>query len=179
MGICNTLNDISNRACVSNKTEDLNLSVFNMITGINELKILTRHISCECKCKFEGTKCNSNQKRNNDRCRCECKNPKEHNAREKDYVWNPATCSCKNGERLASAIDDSVITCDDIINAADSLSTNVPENVMSTASINFHNKKVGCKMDCHILHSVLLVIIFLFIIAIMQRVNQNKKILTH
>ena len=137
-----------------------------VITGINELKILTRHISCECKCKFEGTKCNSNQKRNNDRCRCECKNPKEHNAREKDYVWNPATCSCENGERLASAIDDSVITCDDIINAADSLSTNVPENVMSTASINFHNKKVQCKMDCHILHRVLLVIKFLFIIAI-------------
>ena len=137
-----------------------------VITGINELKILTRHISCECKCKFEGTKCNSNQKGNNDRCRCECKNPKEHNACEKDYVWNPATCSCENGERLSRAIDDSVITCDDIINAADSSSTNVPENVMSTASINFHNKKVQCKMDCHILHRVLLVIKFLFIIAI-------------
>ena len=39
-----------------NKTEDLNLSIFNMITGINELKTLTEHISCECKCKFDGTK---------------------------------------------------------------------------------------------------------------------------
>ena len=35
-----TLNDLSNRVCVSNKTEDLNLNVFNMITGINELKTL-------------------------------------------------------------------------------------------------------------------------------------------
>ena len=25
-----------------------------MITGINELKILTKHISCECKCRFDG-----------------------------------------------------------------------------------------------------------------------------
>ena len=25
-----------------------------MITGINELKTLTKHISCECKCKFDG-----------------------------------------------------------------------------------------------------------------------------
>ena len=44
-----------------------------MITGINESKTLTKHISCECKCKFDGRKCNSNQKWNNDKCRCECK----------------------------------------------------------------------------------------------------------
>ena len=35
VGRCNTLNDISNKVCVENKTEDLNLSVFKMITGIN------------------------------------------------------------------------------------------------------------------------------------------------
>ena len=49
------------------------MSVFNIITGINKSKILTKHISCECKCKFDGGKCNSNQKWNNDKCRCECK----------------------------------------------------------------------------------------------------------
>ena len=43
-GICNTLNDLSNKVCVPNKTEDLNLSLFNMITGINESKTLTMHI---------------------------------------------------------------------------------------------------------------------------------------
>ena len=36
VGSCNTLNVLSNKNCVPNKTEDLNLSVFNMITGINE-----------------------------------------------------------------------------------------------------------------------------------------------
>ena len=35
MGSCNTLIDLSNKECVSNKTENLNLSVFSMITGIN------------------------------------------------------------------------------------------------------------------------------------------------
>ena len=44
-----------------------------MITGINESKTLTKHISCECKCKVDGRKCNSNEKWNNDKCRCECK----------------------------------------------------------------------------------------------------------
>ena len=38
VGSCNTLNDLSNKVCIPNKTEDLNLSVFNMIIGINELK---------------------------------------------------------------------------------------------------------------------------------------------
>ena len=30
IGSCNTLNDLSNNACIPNKTQDLNLSVFNM-----------------------------------------------------------------------------------------------------------------------------------------------------
>ena len=32
-GSRNTLNDLSNKVCVPNKTEDLNLNVFNIITG--------------------------------------------------------------------------------------------------------------------------------------------------
>ena len=80
IGSCNTLNDLSNKICVPNKTEDSNLSLFDMITGINELKTLTKRISCESKCKFDGRKCNSNQKCNKDKCRCKCK---KHNICEK------------------------------------------------------------------------------------------------
>ena len=32
--------------CVPKKTEYLNLHVFNMISGINESKTLTKHTSC-------------------------------------------------------------------------------------------------------------------------------------
>ena len=31
VGSCNTLNDLSSKVCVPNKTEDLNLNLFNMI----------------------------------------------------------------------------------------------------------------------------------------------------
>ena len=61
--ICNTLIDLSNKVCIPNKTEDLNIRVFNMITGINESKTLIKHMSCESKCKFDGTKYNSNAKK--------------------------------------------------------------------------------------------------------------------
>ena len=64
---CNTLNGLSNKACVPNNTEDLSLSVHDMITGINESKSLTKRISCVY------------QLWNNHKCQCECK---------KRLAWN-------------------------------------------------------------------------------------------
>ena len=51
-GSYKTLNDLSKKVHVPNKTEDLSLCVFDMIAGINESKTLTMHISCEC--RFNG-----------------------------------------------------------------------------------------------------------------------------
>ena len=104
-GSCNTLNDLSNKLCVLNKIEKLNLSVFNMITGINKSKILTKDISCKCKCKFDKRKCNSVQWWHSDKCWWEF--IKNHIC-ETDFLWNPATCN------LVSIIDK--IICDEIIN---------------------------------------------------------------
>ena len=44
VGSCNTINDFSSKVCIPNKTEDLNLSIFKMITGIKESKALTKQI---------------------------------------------------------------------------------------------------------------------------------------
>ena len=87
-GSCNALKDLSNKLCITNKTEDLNIHVFNMIT---------KHISCECTCNVDSCKCNSNQKFNRTSCI------------RKNYIWNPATCSCENVEYSAGTIDNSVI----------------------------------------------------------------------
>ena len=43
-GSCNTLNDLSNKVSVPNKSEDLNIHDVNMITGINVSNILTKDI---------------------------------------------------------------------------------------------------------------------------------------
>ena len=77
VGSCNTLNDPFSIKYVFQIKQDLNLSMFNMITRINES--LTKHISCECKCKLGGANCNSNQWWNNDKCWCECK--------KNSYIW--------------------------------------------------------------------------------------------
>ena len=48
-------------------------------------------------------------------------------------IWNPATCSCENGKYLASIMNDSVITCDEIIEEP------------KTVPTNFNEKNATCK----------------------------------
>ena len=96
---CNTLNDFQAK-------QYLKLSVFNMITEINEAKTLTKQISCKCRCKFD------EKNINNYKFQCQWK---KHHLCEIDNVWNVATCNCENGKYLTSVMDDSAITCDEII----------------------------------------------------------------
>ena len=56
VGSCDARNGSSNKVCVPNKTEDLILSAFNIISEKNESQILTKHLSCKCKCRFDGKK---------------------------------------------------------------------------------------------------------------------------
>ena len=68
---------------------------------------------------------------------------------------------------LKTITDTSVTECDNVIIVFNNVSTKktntIATNITSTASINFHSKKVR---DCFILHTVLLVIIFLLIIIV-------------
>ena len=74
-------------------------------SGTNHSKILTKNISSKGECRSDGWKSNLNQKWDNHKCRCECKNPKEYNLCQRDYILNPATCSCGNGKNLWSIIN--------------------------------------------------------------------------
>ena len=124
-----------------------------MITEINESKILTKDISCECKCRFDGRKCNSDQWWNNDKCRCECK---KRYVCEKDYSWNPSTCSFP--KYLASITDDSAITCDEIIESCDEKT--------KTVTANFNEKRATCKIqNFYVLVAFLLITIALLIVV--------------
>ena len=108
-----------------------------MITEKNESKDLTKYIS--------------NQKWNNDKCRCECK---KHYLREKDYISNPAICSCENGKYLARIIDNSVVTCDEVIDVEET----------KTVTTNFNDKSaIGKSNFFYILRAFLLIPIVLLI----------------
>ena len=92
-------------------------------------------------------KCNSDQCWNNDKCQCECK--KIHVC-DKDYVWNPDIFNCGNGKYLASIMDDSVITCDGVINSYD--------EETKTPPTNFNEKNLTSKTQiCYTLLTSLLI----------------------
>ena len=55
---------------------------------------------------------------------------------KKDYIWNPATCSYKNGKCLASTVDNSVIRCDEVIKETKAATTKFTEK-----KCNLRNKK--------------------------------------
>ena len=77
-GLCNGAKDPFGRICASNKIEEVNLKVVNMMKRLNKSKTLTKYISCECRCEFDGRKQNLRQTRNNDKCQCECKKTRKH-----------------------------------------------------------------------------------------------------
>ena len=54
---------------------------------------------------------------------------------KKVHIRNPRTCTCENGRYLESIIDDSVVTCDEIIDA------------LRSELINFNDQKATCKMN--------------------------------
>ena len=103
-----------------------------MISGKNKSKSLTKDISCECKCRFDGKKCNSDQRCNSDKYHCECK---KHHLYEKDDIWNPAICSCKNGKYLASIMDVSAITCGEVIEETKIVPTNFHEKICKSNNL--------------------------------------------
>ena len=69
--------DLSTKICVSSKTKNVVVKVFNMITRINEARTLIRRISCNAndwrKCISNSVTCSQNKNCNNDKCQCGCK----------------------------------------------------------------------------------------------------------
>ena len=69
----------------------------------------------------------------------DCANKKRHVC-EKDYIWNLVTCSCENGKYLASVMDDSVITWDEIIESCDEETKTIPTS-FNEKKCNLYNSK--------------------------------------
>ena len=108
LGSSNTPNDLSDKVCAPNKTRFKSKRFQHdygnkLIKNFNETYIIRKR-------KFDKRKCNSNQKWNKIKCWCECK---KHHACAKDFILNPATSS----KHLTSIFGDSVITCDEIMDA--------------------------------------------------------------
>ena len=81
---------------------------------------------------------------------------------EKDYIWNPATCSCKYSKYLASIIDNSEIKCDEIIDVEAKSYYEEKKTIPKT----FNEKKATCKMLNFYILLAFLLITFALLIAV-------------
>ena len=73
-------------------------------------------------------------------------------------VWNPPTYNCENAKYLASIMDNSMITCDKIIESYDEETKYIPTN--------FNGKQATCKtQNLYILLAFLLIAIALLIVV--------------
>ena len=117
--------------------------------------------------------CNWNKKCNNKTCWYECKNY----SYKKDYSWNPSTCIWENCKYLKSISDTSVIACDKIVSVmGGTVSMIITNTIAANVSINSDVEKVRYKIDCYILHTVLLGIILLLIITMIWYHYAKQKV---
>ena len=103
------------------------------------------------------------KKWNNETCQYECKN---YCTCKKDHSCNPSTCIYENNKNLKCIVDTSVTAYDEIIYVMDIVSIKMTNTIATNEWINCHDKQLRYKMDCYILHTVLLVIILLLITTI-------------
>ena len=93
-----TYNNISYpyaKICVADVVKNLNVKVFNLMSGTNETKHIEWHEKCKCECKFGANVCNNKQRWNKDKCRCECKELIDKVVCNDRFIWNPSNCECK------------------------------------------------------------------------------------
>ena len=68
---CNNIDDPYGPVCVTNKVKNINLKVFNLLSGVDETRFFVQHGSWKCKCGLNEIVCKSNQKWNHYEYRCE------------------------------------------------------------------------------------------------------------
>ena len=94
-GSCNSINDPLAKLCISDVVKNLNVKVFNLVSGTNETRRIEWHETCKCKCRFNSSVCNNKQRWNDDKCRCECKELIDKGVCDKGFIWNPSNCECE------------------------------------------------------------------------------------
>ena len=124
------------------------MSIFNIITGINESKILTKHVSYECKCKFDGK--NVIQVNVGITINVDVSIKKFMRVQKRRNCEKNATCNCENEKYLASIVD-----------------RIISDEVIDVKEMSFDESNITCKTQSfYIFLTFLLIIITLIVVSI-------------
>ena len=91
-GICYTIDGPYARVCVSNKVKNMEVKIFNLLSGVNETRFLVQHESCT----LNESVCNSKPKIESWwMLGSECKELNDSRFCNDHYMWNPSICNCE------------------------------------------------------------------------------------
>ena len=93
--------------------KNLNVKVFNLVSGTDETRRIEWHETYKCKYRFERSVCNNKQRWNNDKCRCECKELIDKGVCDKGFIWNPKNCEweCYKSFDFSECLDNKNCKC--------------------------------------------------------------------
>ena len=94
-GNCNDIYDPHSKLCVSDVAKNINVKIFNSMSGTNEIRHIKWHETCKCKCKLDASVCNNKQRWNKDKFWCECKELIGKGVCDKGFIWNPINFDCQ------------------------------------------------------------------------------------
>ena len=94
-GSCNSINNLLAILCVPDVVKNLNVKVFNLVSGANETRRIECHKTCKCKGRLQHSVCNNKKCWNDDKCRCECEELTDKGVCDKRFIWNPSNCECE------------------------------------------------------------------------------------
>ena len=94
-GSCNTINNPYAKICVPDQIKNMNVKVFNLLSGTNGTRHIKWHKTCKCKYTLDASICNNKQRWNDDRYICECKKLIDKGKYDKGFIWNPSNCECE------------------------------------------------------------------------------------
>ena len=94
-GSCNNINDPYVKLCFSGVVKNLNVRVFNLMSGTNETRHIEQHEDFKCKCRLDDSVCKNKQRWNEDKCRCECGELIDKDVCDKRFIWNLSNCECE------------------------------------------------------------------------------------
>ena len=94
-GNCNNINNPYAKICVPEVIKDLNVKVFNLMSGTNETRLINWHEKCKSKCRLDAIIRNNKQGWNKNKCRSECKELIDKGICDKEFIWNLSNCDCE------------------------------------------------------------------------------------
>ena len=166
-GSCNNINNPLAKLCVPDVVKNLNVKVFNLVSGTNETRRIEWHETCKCKCRFNSSVCNNKQCCNDDKCRCEYKRLIDKGVCDKGVIWNPSNCEykCYKSGKFSEYLDYKKCKCKNLV---DKLVEECTENIEETRLVEITSAKNENKHKCSswTLYIVLFSIFFTINVAV-------------